>query len=48
MESDAPREASYNDARLAAVYDPLNPWDRFDDYYVALAGDGPLDVLDLG
>lgn len=48
MESDAPREASYNDARLAAIYDPLNPWDRFDDYYVALAGDGPLDVLDLG
>lgn len=40
--------ASYASARLAAVYDPLNPPGEDLDFYEALAGDGPLEILDVG
>ena len=40
--------ASYTDPRLAAVYDPLNPPDAADAFYLDLAGDRPLTILDVG
>ena len=40
--------ASYTDPRLAAVYDPLNPPDAADAFYLALAGREPLTILDMG
>ena len=40
--------ASYTDPRLAACYDPLNPADPADAYYLALAGDRPKTILDMG
>lgn len=42
-----PRTA-YTDPRLAACYDPLNPFDAADDFYLALAGDVPKAILDMG
>ena len=40
--------ASYGDARLAAVYDALNPPGAHTAFYLDLAGDSPVRVLDLG
>ncbi|MBM3545856.1 MAG: class I SAM-dependent methyltransferase [Alphaproteobacteria bacterium] len=40
--------ASYTDPRLAAVYDPLNPPGREQDFHLALAGERPCAILDLG
>ena len=39
---------SYTDPRLTAVYDHLNPDSEDRDFYVALAGDEPKTVLDMG
>lgn len=39
---------SYTDPRLAAVYDTLNPREPQYDFYVELAGDSPIAVLDMG
>jgi ubiquinone/menaquinone biosynthesis C-methylase UbiE len=39
---------AYTDPRLAACYDPLNPPDAGDAYYIALAGDQPKTILDMG
>ncbi|MGQ3027182.1 MAG: class I SAM-dependent methyltransferase [Ferrovibrionaceae bacterium] len=39
---------SYGDARLAAVYDALNPPGADTDFYLDLAGDTPLAILDMG
>lgn len=39
---------AYTDPRLAACYDPLNPTDPADAYYLALAGDRPKTILDMG
>jgi ubiquinone/menaquinone biosynthesis C-methylase UbiE len=40
--------AAYTDPRLAACYDALNPPDAGDAYYLALAGDRPKAILDMG
>ncbi len=40
--------ASYSDPRLAAVYDTLNPWGDDGSFHLALAGDEPKEVLDMG
>ncbi len=40
--------ASYNEPRLAAVYDPLNPPGADMDFYLGLAGQEPIAVLDVG
>lgn len=40
--------ASYADPRLAAVYDPLNPPGPDTAFYLALAGERPKSVLDVG
>jgi ubiquinone/menaquinone biosynthesis C-methylase UbiE len=40
--------ACYADPRLAAVYDALNPPGAAADFYLGLAGDTPLRVLDVG
>jgi ubiquinone/menaquinone biosynthesis C-methylase UbiE len=40
--------ASYADPRLAAVYDALNPPGADTAFYLGLAGQSPLHVLDLG
>jgi SAM-dependent methyltransferase len=40
--------ACYDDPRLAAVYDALNPPGAAADFYLGLAGDTPLRVLDVG
>jgi SAM-dependent methyltransferase len=40
--------AAYTDARLAAVYDALNPPFEDTSFYVALAGDSPKTILDMG
>lgn len=40
--------ASYTDPRLAAVYDPLNPPAADTAFYLALAGETPKTVLDMG
>ena len=39
---------AYTDPRLAACYDALNPPDAGDAYYLALAGDQPKTILDMG
>ncbi len=39
---------AYADPRLAACYDPLNPLDPADAYYLALADDQPKTTLDMG
>lgn len=41
-------EAIYQDPRLVALYDALNPWSRDTDFYLDLAGDTPLRILDIG
>lgn len=40
--------ASYADQRLAAVYDALNPPGAHTAFYLGLAGEAPVHVLDLG
>jgi len=40
--------ASYTEPRLAALYDAFNPWEAYHDFYLALAGAGPIRVLDMG
>ncbi len=40
--------AAYSEARLAAVYDPLNPPGEDHRFYLELAGTLPLAVLDIG
>ena len=40
--------ARYADPRLAAVYDVLNPPGAHTDFYLELAGEAPLHVLDVG
>ena len=39
---------SYTEPRLAAVYEVLNPAAADTEFYLGLAGDVPLDVLDMG
>jgi len=39
---------AYTDPRLAACYDALNPPDAADAFYLALAGDKPKTILDIG
>ena len=39
---------AYTDPRLAACYDAANPHDPADAYYLALAGDRPRTILDMG
>jgi SAM-dependent methyltransferase len=39
---------SYTDPRLAAVYDPLNPPAADTAFYLELAGETPMSVLDMG
>lgn len=39
---------AYTDLRLAACYDALNPLDPADAFYIALAGDTPKSILDIG
>jgi SAM-dependent methyltransferase len=39
---------SYTDPRCAAVYDPLNPMTEADDFYIRLAGEVPIGILDMG
>ncbi len=38
----------FDDARLASVYDDLNPWGAWDDFYLGLAREAGRGVLDLG
>src|SRR5882724_10802916 len=40
--------AAYTDARLAAVYDALNPPSEDIVFYVELAGDSAKTILDMG
>ncbi len=39
---------AYTDPRLAACYDAANPPDAADAFYLALAGDQPKAILDMG
>jgi len=39
---------AYTDPRLAACYDAANPPDAADEFYLALAGDQPKTILDMG
>ena len=39
---------AYTDPRLAACYDSANPHDPADDFYIALAGAEPKNILDMG
>lgn len=39
---------AYTDPRLAACYDALNPPDAAEAYYLALAGNRPQTILDMG
>jgi ubiquinone/menaquinone biosynthesis C-methylase UbiE len=39
---------AYTDARLAACYDVINPPDASQAFYLALAGDAPKTILDIG
>ena len=41
-------DLNYHDSRLAGVYDLDNPWAEDTDFYLALAGQGSCQVLDLG
>ncbi len=38
----------FEDALLASVYDDLNPWGAWDDFYLGLAREAGRGVLDLG
>ena len=38
----------FDDALLAGVYDDLNPWGAWDDFYLRLARENGGGVLDLG
>ena len=38
----------FDDALLASVYDDLNPWGAWDDFYLGLARESGRAVLDLG
>ncbi len=38
----------FEDALLASVYDDLNPWGAWDDFYLGLARESGRGVLDLG
>ncbi len=38
----------FDDALLASVYDDLNPWGAWDDFYLGLAREAGRGVLDLG
>jgi ubiquinone/menaquinone biosynthesis C-methylase UbiE len=38
----------YENPKLAAIYDIFSPWSPDRDFYLALAGDTPQHVLDLG
>ena len=40
--------AAYDDHRLAAVYDPLNPPGADTDFHRAIIGPAPVSVLDMG
>jgi SAM-dependent methyltransferase len=40
--------SSYADPRLAAVYDALNPPGAHTEFYLGLAGDSPVRILDVG
>jgi SAM-dependent methyltransferase len=42
------KDLSYEDPRLAEIYDLDNPWAEDTDFYLALAEPGPTRVLDLG
>jgi SAM-dependent methyltransferase len=42
------KDLSYEDPRLAEIYDLDNPWGQDNDFYLALAEPGPSCVLDLG
>ncbi|HYZ75102.1 MAG TPA: class I SAM-dependent methyltransferase [Chthoniobacterales bacterium] len=42
------KDLSYEDPRLAEIYDLGNPWAQDTDFYLALAEPGPSHVLDLG
>ncbi|HEX6844485.1 MAG TPA: methyltransferase domain-containing protein [Actinomycetota bacterium] len=41
-------DAIFDDPRLAAVYDTVNPSTPDEDFYLALAGSEPIRVLDVG
>jgi len=41
-------DAHYDDPRLAALYDLGNGWSADSDYYLALAGETPCRILDIG
>jgi 2-polyprenyl-3-methyl-5-hydroxy-6-metoxy-1,4-benzoquinol methylase len=42
------KDLSYEDPRLAEIYDLDNPWAEDTDFYLSLAEPGPARVLDLG
>ena len=42
------KDLSYEDPRLAGIYDLDNPWAQDTEFYLALAEAGPCRVLDLG
>jgi ubiquinone/menaquinone biosynthesis C-methylase UbiE len=42
------KDLSYEDPRLAEIYDLDNPWAEDTDFYLGLAEPGPARVLDLG
>lgn len=44
----APLSDAYAHPRLAAAYDAINPPERDYDFYMRLAGDRPLTILDMG
>ncbi|MCB1717865.1 MAG: class I SAM-dependent methyltransferase, partial [Candidatus Competibacteraceae bacterium] len=41
-------DTHYEDPRLAAIYDALNPWAADTDFYLSLAPAQPARILDLG
>ncbi len=43
-----PTEVQYDDPRLVTIYDALNPWGADTDHYLALAGNVPIRILDVG
>ncbi len=48
VKDSAPLSVAYAHPRLAATYDAINPPERDYDFYVRLAGDKPLTILDMG
>jgi len=48
VKESAPLSDAYAHPRLAATYDAINPPGRDYDFYVALAGDKKLTILDMG